>query len=81
MIVSGEMNIPDTSNSKFDIEKLARQVWDDVRYSHNGVLTVIDNVKAQSMEIRGKEGNSSSKKSSTGTFTMGDFHHPAVERG
>lgn len=71
LVISGEMRVPDIIKGRLDIESIARQVWEEVGYGHNGPLTVIDNIKAQSIEIRGAQTGNESNTSSTGTDSFG----------
>lgn len=51
LTVSGEVKMSEEVRGRLDVEKIAREVWDKVGYTHHGILSVIDNIKAQSPDI------------------------------
>lgn len=73
LIVSGEIKISDAVRAQISIEELAREVWRKVGYSDHGVLTVIDYVKPQSLDIRaGSSLHNGNSFTGTDNFGAGD---------
>ncbi|MDY7092217.1 MAG: methionine adenosyltransferase [Acidobacteriota bacterium] len=52
LIISGEVKLPERVRSRVDVVTLARHVWSELGYSDNPEdLTVIDHIRAQSVDI------------------------------
>jgi S-adenosylmethionine synthetase len=56
LIISGEVNYPDSIKAKLDISKIARRVWMEVGYDHADELTVIEHLRRQSEDIAWGDG-------------------------
>lgn len=56
LIISGEVNYPDSVKAKLDVAKIARRVWAEVGYDHADGLTVIEHLQQQSEDIAWGDG-------------------------